>query len=267
MEGDSSNTAHPYAGCLARIDRADAHVEALDDTLGGFLQRRPYRVNVIAHPEREGHFEFRLVRLTTVPNEAPLLLGDAIQNLAAALDRLAWKITGGHADARWPSASGTRALGASLSSEPLRRVPPAAASLLRELRPHGGKDGNLRLRGLHELDTTNRRDTLPVVERVLAIPSLFRFREAGGLAAFTPDSLVEEDRIPLHRPRLSQDIVRDTPGGILPVQPGDTFTPRVDVCFGPGPFHGEPLVPRLRGLSDYTRSIVSEFARLLPPDA
>src|SRR5437870_149866 len=78
-----------------KLIRADEHLQALDSEITSFLEGRPYEVVT----EQDGEGVRGILKYRRVPPDLLLmLLGDAIANLRASLDHLAWSLAGSGAD-------------------------------------------------------------------------------------------------------------------------------------------------------------------------
>jgi hypothetical protein len=74
-----------------KIERANKHIRDLDTAITGFLATNPYKVGTKRDPETRKPVYY-VAEVQPVPPEIPLILGDAIQNLRAALDHLAQQL-------------------------------------------------------------------------------------------------------------------------------------------------------------------------------
>ena len=77
---------YDITGPRLKIKRAEKHISELDAVLTAFLAKKPYRVLIEAD---HGTFEVATLVNEKIPEEIPLIIGDATHNLRAALDLLA----------------------------------------------------------------------------------------------------------------------------------------------------------------------------------
>ena len=81
----------PLAGCIAKLERAEAHFESLWPKINAFTQgeSKPYRF--VSHVDVEASQAlWRLQVVEEPPLEWSTIAGDYVQNLRAALDHLIW---------------------------------------------------------------------------------------------------------------------------------------------------------------------------------
>jgi hypothetical protein len=74
-----------YALATLKIDRAKKHISELCEAIDSFAARKPYRF-VEDRESEPGQLLLRVHAAEAIPNEFPLMLGDGIHNLRAALD-------------------------------------------------------------------------------------------------------------------------------------------------------------------------------------
>lgn len=75
-------------GCLAKLDRADEHLEALSAETLAFLRSRP--IELRGEMDKDiGRYSVRIRLKERPPVRLGLIVGDAVHNLRAALDHLA----------------------------------------------------------------------------------------------------------------------------------------------------------------------------------
>jgi hypothetical protein len=86
--------ATPLDGIRAKLDRADKHLNVLDDLIGSYFAENPYRI--IGEEKMEGeywHYATYLEVDRFPPDEVwGPIIGDAVHNLRSALDHLAWAL-------------------------------------------------------------------------------------------------------------------------------------------------------------------------------
>jgi hypothetical protein len=74
----------PLASAFAKIDRANKHVIDLHDACKRYFDARP--CSTVSERDDEGALVFRLLLHKPIPQEIPLIAGDAIHNARSALD-------------------------------------------------------------------------------------------------------------------------------------------------------------------------------------
>lgn len=81
----------PLAGCIAKLERAEAHFNALHTQIGTFLKGEPKPYGFVAEIDVEASQALWLLHVVEEPPlEWSTIAGDYVQNLRAALDHLVW---------------------------------------------------------------------------------------------------------------------------------------------------------------------------------
>lgn len=82
------------AGIEAKIGRAQAHLEEFKSLSRGYVESHPYTIREDEYINDEGFMErsFTVGSVETMPLSLPLVMGDCVQNLRAALDHLTWQL-------------------------------------------------------------------------------------------------------------------------------------------------------------------------------
>jgi hypothetical protein len=75
-------------GCIAKLDRADEHLEALSAETLAFLRTHPFELRGEVNKDA-GRYSVRIRLKERPPARLGLIVGDAVHNLRAALDHLA----------------------------------------------------------------------------------------------------------------------------------------------------------------------------------
>jgi hypothetical protein len=78
-------------GILAKLDRADEHLESIETEVARFLYGKPYEVvGELNEEDRAWYFILRVHR--EPPVRLATLIGDTAHNLRSALDHLVWQL-------------------------------------------------------------------------------------------------------------------------------------------------------------------------------
>lgn len=122
-------------------------------------------VHVVQIGETEHHNHFTLRFSKTAPLEVPIIIGDAIHNLRAALDLMmgdAARLLGKNPnEVKFPFANSQADFEELLTKQPYKRLGLDFINLLLMCAPYKG--GNAALRGLHDLDVTDKhKAVLPI---------------------------------------------------------------------------------------------------------
>lgn len=143
-----------FVGPQLKLDRARHHIEGLRHKLSEYKEAMPYELRIA-----DG--QWVLQQKVDFPNDIPLTIGDAVHNLRAALDLAACDAVRAkqksHAGVKFPFAESAGKLEDYLRRE-IKRAGPKVCDLIRSLRPFKG--GNLRLRGLHDLDIMDKHQLI-----------------------------------------------------------------------------------------------------------
>src|SRR3990172_11409377 len=76
-----------FVGPSLKIRRAQRHIAELEECIQAFLRAGPYSVQVEEDAASGSHL-LKVATLHTLPEEIPLIIGDAANNLRSALDIL-----------------------------------------------------------------------------------------------------------------------------------------------------------------------------------
>ncbi len=161
-----------FEGSRLKIRRANQLIRDLAAVLEAYCKSDFCRIGVDTETE-EGVVAIKLERIGDLPGEIPLILGDAIRNLRAALDFLACDIvrSGGKQPTRYtrfPIESTREKLVATLDGGMLKAARPDLMELILDtIRPYKGGDDALY--GLHDLDIDEKHR---LIVPVLAVASL-----------------------------------------------------------------------------------------------
>ena len=82
---------HPrLAGSLLKVDRASTHIRELEDRINALWATKPFVLAPTEEPD--GRLSYRVRITNEPPKELSLVVGDAVQNLRAALDFAVWQL-------------------------------------------------------------------------------------------------------------------------------------------------------------------------------
>jgi len=194
-------------GPWAKAERAEEHINKLDDLIVCFRDKNPYVVVGEDDPvtsERVGRFH---ERIATPKESVSLLVGDALHNLRSALDLLYCQLVVNNnkpisGNDQFPITADANKFKARLP-EVKARIGATATTTLEKLKPYeGGHDSYWRL---HKLDIMDKhRLLLPTVAALQEIIHTFPVESP-------PDAPVNISRMGVHL----------TPHNIRPVNEGD----------------------------------------------
>jgi hypothetical protein len=260
-------TRDSLAGCIAKVERAEAHFESLHPKIGAFLNGEPKPYRFV--PEIDMQASKALWRLHVVeepPLEWSTIAGDYVQNLRAALDHLIWVLvkangftpTGGNAfpifDVEPPDKSGN---GERLKwNRQVHGLHPSAIRFLELCQPYNGPDGP----GAHTLaalrtlsNEDKHRTLLPAFVAVAEDkPSKLRSLETRDIEK--PD--IEKLQIRAGRPLKERDVVIEMP--VAPTGPDPEVKLKAELPLDVG--IGRKPVP-LKGLEQMSQVVVRVLIR------
>jgi hypothetical protein len=256
---------NPLSGCRVKIDRAKKHLADLKAAVDAFDALHPYGVVVDkkTDPDSEIH---RFWLNVPIPDEWAGILGDCVHNLRSSLDLLAIALiehNGGTPgdysafpispnETHFDASGVTRLKGASAQ----------AVELVRSLKPYRG-DANNTLWELHRLDIADKHQLLiPVAAAHKILGIKFDIRGPG--MEDIPQRPMEWGE-PHNRsfPLKNGDILgRYIPFRTAGYEDKSEFEFGFEIAFGEGQvFDGEPLIPTLVKLVDFTEGAIDIFAR------
>jgi hypothetical protein len=153
-----------------KIKRANKHIEDLRGMLNAFLQTEFYRLRT-EHDVKAGEKTLKFELTKSMPEDVPLFIGDAMQNLRTVLDYMAFEIVtraGGSTDhVKFPVREDRKALEAALKGGEMKVAGSDIINLICDVvQPYpGGKGATLYV--LHNLNITDKHLRLiPVISAV-----------------------------------------------------------------------------------------------------
>lgn len=242
-----------FDGSKLKVKRANSHIKALSEWDANFFVReKSYFVEEVPNPD--GLTKTRVVRVRNqIPADTSCLIGDAVHNLRASLDLLACdlvRLNNASADnVYFPFCRNASELENMIQRRNMHRAAPDIVDLVRAMKPY--KDGNPMLRGIHDLDITDKHHSLiPVASAAL---------QASLILSFTGGPLAHmRSKDDCYVQNVSDGTVLDTN---MPVD-FQTFEhdPIFQLAFAPGdPFEGEPISGTLEKLAKLSAGVIQTF--------
>lgn len=233
-------------GPKLKVKRADQHISQLNELLNTFIKTDFYRLHIEENPDT-GVNVLKFEMTKPLPEEIPLILGDAIHNLRAALDLMACEIVtlSGGTPSKWtyfPIRDTKEELEATLKGGEIKVAGADIVTLILDvIQPYKG--GNAPLCALHSLDIADKHRLLLPVASVAALTNVNG--KAGGAIFKNCTFAVGE-------------------GGILNIlgMPGKFEfqgygKPAIAVSFDKGqPLEGQPVIPTLHQLSQVVLGVI-----------
>ena len=235
-----------FADARLKIKRGDEHVGELQRRLEAFLDTDFYSLGVEQNEEIEEYIlQFEVT--TPIPEDIPLIIGDAMHNLRTALDYVAFELVdraGGSTDhVKFPVRRNRNELEAALRGGEINAAGADVVDLiLNVIQPYTAGDG-ASIFVLHSLDIGDKHLHLTPVVSVVALRNV---KGTAGPLVFDDCTFAVGE------------------GGILSLLAMPEHfrfqghgEPAFAVLFGEGqPFAGEPVVPTLHQLSQLVSGTV-----------
>jgi hypothetical protein len=236
-----------FNGPKLKIERANHHIGNLNDLLVAFLKTDFYAVKTEKNPQ-DGNYVLTFDFLQQLPNDVPVIIGDAIHNLRAALDLLycdVIRLRGREPKwAKFPFRATKDEFVTAINRGELKAADPAVVNLIvNAIQPYvGGKSEPIV--GLHDLDIRDKHLLIIATVSVTKFP-LVKFTSANiRNGVITNLTCIGNGKFGLI-------------GCPSDIQVTGYEQPTLDVCFGEGqPFQNQPVVPTLFQLSQLVSQIV-----------
>jgi hypothetical protein len=161
-----------FTGSKLKIKRANQHIDELQHILFAFLKADFYRLHIERDP-KDGMNVLKFETTKDMPYEVPLVIGDSIHNLHAALDLMACEIVslaGNTPDrqTQFPFRDTRDELVKAINGGKIKAADPAIINLIVDtIQPYKG--GNDPLCALHDLDIMDKHRLLIPVASVTAL--------------------------------------------------------------------------------------------------
>lgn len=164
--------------CLAKLGRAQDHLESLQEQLLAWVQGRPYAVatNVDAD-ENTRTFRFILAGVFEAPDALSVTFGDYVHNLRSGLDHIVWALAVNNKGGKEPK--NANAVGFPVTDNPaafydapvLRYLTWEQATVIESFQPYHGGDAQRALGNLNLFwNDDKHRLVQPVLARVKRMP-------------------------------------------------------------------------------------------------
>jgi hypothetical protein len=155
-------TESMLAGVRAKIKRAKYHICDLESQIQRFLDNEPYGTSVDNDPQT-GENVHRVKLSAEIPDDFPLIIGDAVHSLRSSLDHLACQLAvanGGTIGRQSFPIFETAAKYKGMKPTQVEGISPAAISLFETVQPY--QSGYEAIWKLHDLDNTDKHRLLVV---------------------------------------------------------------------------------------------------------
>ena len=142
-------------------ERANKHIGELNAVLRSYVQGNVYRIG--EQLDADGRIrKLHIIKTNPLPSELPLIIGDVVHNLHAALDMVVWEIIPQayrNRDIRFPFYETRNELVGQVTKGKIQTHAPEIAKIIIDaIKPYRG--GNDALYGLHILDIMDKHQLL-----------------------------------------------------------------------------------------------------------
>ena len=241
-------------GPSSKIRRAQRHLAELEECIQVFLRNDACSIEVEEDRDSGSHV-LRIVTSKPLPEDIPLAIGDAANNLRSALDILVSafirKAGGNIAAGSLPIHETKESLAAALQRSEINKVRPDVAEfILNNIKPY--KDGNFGIWALSKLDNVNKHR--------LIIPVVAVTRLSGISARDENNNVFTNLTVTVDHGRIMNLI--QTGARMHITNPGH---PAIAILFDEGhPFEGNAVVPTLHQLINLVAEVVESFRSIAP---
>jgi hypothetical protein len=149
----------PFEGSHLKIKRANQHIDDLETIFSQFLRTDFYALGAKAKPQI-GYVAYYVTRVDPLPEDVPLILGDAVHNLRTALDHFMWELVGtlcpsaASRHTEFPITKTSQQYNSAFGKREITEMREDIAEFLREIQPYRTTDDTLW--DLHQLDIDDK---------------------------------------------------------------------------------------------------------------
>lgn len=241
-----------FLGSKLKIKRANQHINELQGILMAFLKTDFYRLFIERDPDGRNYvLKFEAIR--EMPCEVPLVIGDIVHNLRAALDLMASEIVtmAGDKPDRWtkfPFHKTRQDLVAAINGGKIKAAPPAIIDLIVDtIKPYEG--GNGPLCALDDLDIVDKHKLLIPVASIVGLRDVSVEDEGG-------------NRFQLRQIAVGQDGKLNMISTPYKLNITNYGQPTFGIFFAKGQiFEGQSVIPTLHQLSQLVSGIVQTIEK------
>lgn len=241
-----------------KVERAKQHIMDLKERVCIYRESKPYGIGTKPHEIAEiKHTTLYIASIRPIPNDFPLIIGDAVHNLRSSLDHLAWQLVsagGGAPDKHtyFPicyGPQGSQQYASAIGSGEIKMMRPGAEKLIGAIQPY--KTGDDTLWRINELD---RIDKHRLVLTVIAILDEWRVR-------FTESCQIP---FPESRALIVGDELVNLPTSTFEGTGHQNLEIGIDIAFGESEIvAGKPVLETLNKMADFVSGILPKFEPFL----
>lgn len=241
-----------FNGPKLKVKRANQHISQLNELLNAFVNTDFCRLHVEENRDT-GDYVLKFEMTKPIPEEIPLIIGDAIHNLRSALDLMACEIVtlSEGTPSKWtnfPIRNTKKELEATLNGGEIKIAGTDIIALILDvIKPYKG--GNDTLCALHSLDIADKHKLLLPIISVVALTHVNA--KAGGII-FTDCTFAVGEGGKLNILGMPRNFELQGYG-----------KPAIAISFDKGqPLEGQPVVPTLHQLSQVVLGIIQTFEKV-----
>lgn len=229
-----------FSGSRSKVARARRHIEELEQNTNKFFNSVWYCLDFCSEDELDAKGIYLTIKGR--PKDYSVIVGDVVHNLRAALDLMAVDVVsangGNTKDVYFPFSASAAKLDEQIKNKNFHRAAQPAIDQLKYWQPYKG--GNEALRGLHDLDVSDKHKTLIPAHSLVTMPPICVLTDENG----KPVGFDE---------------------GKLRLWVDTSVEPKVTHVFpNDFPFCGQPILPTLHSLSILVDAILLSFETLVP---
>lgn len=257
-----------------KIERAKHHIRDLNGQVDAYSAQRPLGI-FHSFDSKASQVTYEVKAKIPMPDEIPLILGDAIHNLRSALDLLIYEMVGDKCETdrqrkqvQFPFSKSAQILDATIKAKQVHLAGEKVVQKIKGLKPYPG--GNEMLYGIHALDVTDKHKLIiPIsgnaglasTDLIKAMPEM-PVDSKEGVTLILAEGVQFKFNVP--RPQGSRRARRAARSTTTPEKETD-FKPTSSVCFGEDqPFPMQPVIAILDALAKETEhviDVISDAAR------
>jgi len=151
------------SGLLAKLERADKHIFDLTELRDAWKEGEEDRIGIENDP-KTGNRIYKVIDIPPIPEDTPLIAGDAVHNIRSALDHLAHALmvlgkgsSGPFTRVQFPIAINSKNF--ETAKTRIKEARPEAIKAIEDIQPYGGGTGEI-LWHLHSLDIIDKHRLL-----------------------------------------------------------------------------------------------------------
>jgi hypothetical protein len=256
MAGSASLKHELLSGPLKKIERAKKHVNDLNRQITEYLAAEPLRLRI----RQRDNPPSRLIYIDAkpaIPNDFPLIVGDAVHNLRSAIDHICWGMVGDKAknprSVGFPFVELEERLSSAIATRQMNVAPKNVVDEIHALQPY--PSGNKYFHAVKALDERDKHHVLLIVGYGVEL----RLAEFSSLVG--PERLIGFEIDETHRISSVGDFVMPLDPPVEIFDREADFQPTFTIGFGDGEaLVGLPLVSSLKAMTEATEDAVRRLA-------